>query len=161
MRFHSPPRRTSALVKWLAALTSAFALGGCEAQTTVVTIIEVPSTIAATARSPEQLHVVVTRASSFTRKLDVPGGRCPPFDVTTPPYDGGLTPNARGFELSQSSIPTVPELCVAAWLDTNRNGKIDVGDAVGQLAVPYPAQPSTFLGSNRYASPPVVLETIR
>jgi hypothetical protein len=149
------------LVKSIAALASVGILAGCEAHTTVVTMIEVPSTIASTARSPEQLHVVVTRASSFTQKLDVPDGKCPPFEVTTPSYEGRLTPSTRGFELSQSAIPTVPELCVAAWLDTNRNGKVDAGDAVGQLAVPYPAQPSTFFGSNRYASPPVVLETIR
>jgi hypothetical protein len=51
----------------------------------------------------------------------------------------------------------VPEFCVAAWFDANGNGKVDPGDAMGNLAAPYPAQPSTFLGSNRYESPPVNL----
>lgn len=136
-------------------------LAGCEAQTTVVTTMELPPTIPPSARSGEHLHVVLRRAPSFSQKLDVPDGRCPPFDVAAPSFDGSINPSPQGFEFSQSSIPSVPEFCAAAWFDTNHNGKVDSGDAVGQFAAPYPCQPSKLIGSNRYKSPPLVLELVR
>jgi hypothetical protein len=135
---------------------------GCEAQTTVVTEIEFPPEVAPSDRAPDRLHVQVKESSSFSQKLDVPDGKCPAFDAAVKSADARtLKATTYGFETTQSRIPSVPEFCAAAWYDTNASGKIDAGDAVGSFSVPYPCQPSTFLGSNQYESPAVVLEIVR
>lgn len=110
----------------------------------------------------ERLHVQVRRAKTFAQPLDVPGGKCPPFDKEAKATDHGwLTKTPQGFEMTQSEIPSVPEFCAAAWYDANGNGLLDAGDSVGTFAEPYPSQPSTFFGSNRYDSPAIVLRPIQ
>jgi hypothetical protein len=139
------------------------AFTGCEARTTVVTAIEVPPEISAAHRSTDRLRLQLTSALSFSQRLDVPGGQCPPVDAAGKFYEtgmGSLEEAPRGFTFRRSAIPSVPEFCLAAWLDVNRNGRVDSGDAVGQLAQPYPTQPSKFFSSNRYESPPVVLKLV-
>ncbi|MBL9028518.1 MAG: hypothetical protein JNL21_40375 [Myxococcales bacterium] len=133
---------------------------GCEAQTTVRTPIVLASDGASA--TLERLHVQVRRAKTFAQPLDVPGGKCPPFDKEAKATDHGwLTKTPQGFEMTQSEIPSVPEFCAAAWYDANGNGLLDAGDSVGTFAEPYPSQPSTFFGSNRYDSPAIVLRPIQ
>jgi hypothetical protein len=150
-----------ARVVFLGGIALVGATLGCEAQTTVVTTIVVPSSVPSSARDPSRIHVQIQRAAGFTEKLHVAGGRCPSFDPTTPASsEGRVESSPRGFALVQRAIPTVPEFCLAAWLDANGNGSLDAGDFASQLAKPYPAQESTFFGSNRYASPDVELAPV-
>jgi hypothetical protein len=142
-------------------LLTALGSSGCEAHTTVVTSIDLPEEIGPSVRSQRLLHLNVTQASSFSEKLNPPGGRCPPFDVSATPYKpGNLSQTARGFEMTRSAIPSVPEFCAAAWYDSNDDGRVDSGDAVGQIDEPYPSQPSSFLGSNRFQSPDIKLHMV-
>ena len=138
----------------------AFAVSGCEAQTRVVTAIEFPASIPPAARTRAQLHVALTSTTDFSETLVPPRGKCPTFDASAEAYDGSFAITSRGFEMEQHKIPTVHDFCAAGWFDTNANGQIDAGDAVGKLDVPYPHQPSKFFSSNRYRSPPIVLELV-
>lgn len=133
---------------------------GCEAQTTVVTSIVFPSTIASKDRAPTRLHVAVARAASFSQRLDLPDGKCPEMDPARESKDLQVAPSESGFKVTQSAIPSVPEFCAAAWFDSNDDGKIDSGDGVAAFSQPYPSQPSTFFGSNRYESPALELRLL-
>ncbi len=137
-------------------------LVACEAQTTVRTRFVLPSGMTASTATLKQLHVSVLSSGSFSQKLRLPAGKCPVYEISTSAGDKPIITVVDGqFRLEQSRIPSVPEFCAAAWFDANRDDSINAGDAVGQFALPYPVQPSTFLGSNRYESPPVVLEIVK
>lgn len=118
-----------------------------------------PSAVTPADIAREQLHVALLSAGSFTQKLSVT--ECPTFESTAREEKERISSVDGEFILEQSDIPSVSEFCVSAWLDVNRNGSIDAGDAMGQLAKPYPVMPSTFFGSNVYESPPVMLETLK
>ena len=137
----------------------AIALVACEAQTTVQTRLVLPSPLVASEADRARLHVQVLSSHTFTRKLGL--RECPPFDTARPGGDDRIVLEDGHFTLEQSRIPSVPEFCAAAWFDANGNTQVDPGDAVGNLAAPYPVQPSTFLGSNRYQSPPVELQLVK
>jgi hypothetical protein len=139
------------------AFTLALLLTACEAHTTVQTRFVLPSAWAISETSIGQLHVALLSSEDFSRKLSLPTGKCPTYEAGGRPDEPGVALIDGKLTLEQSRIPSVPEFCVAAWFDRNGNGRMDRGDAVGQLDEPYPAQPSTFFGSNNYESPPVVL----
>jgi hypothetical protein len=134
---------------------------GCEAQTTVQTRFVLPSAITASTSTLSQLHVSILSSGGFTEKLSLPDGKCPAYSKSISGDKPTVTVVDGKFTIEQSRIPSVPEFCAAAWFDANSNSDIDSGDATGQFAIPYPVQPSTFLGSNRYNSPDVVLEIVK
>ena len=141
----------------------AVSLVACEAHTTVQTRFVLPRPLVASEAALAKLHVSVLSATSFTSKLQLATpGKCPAFDASRAPRDKPRILLDDGqFMLEQSDRPSVSEFCVAAWFDANGNSTIDPGDAVGNLAAPYPVQPSTFLGSNSYDSPPVELTLVK
>jgi hypothetical protein len=141
------------------ATVCAIALAGCEATTTVVTRFQLPPSLRAQA-ARERMHVALDEASSFTAHLPV--NTCPAFDAAHAhaAETEQLTSDSTGFVLIRSAIPSVPEFCAAAWYDTNGDGAVDAGDAVGSMSAPYPSQPSHFFSSNRYESPPVQLQPV-
>jgi hypothetical protein len=91
-----------------------------------------PSAVTPAQVAREQLHVALLSAGSFTQKLSV--SACPAFDPSAPEEKERISSVDGQFTLEQSDIPSVSEFCVSAWLDVNRNGSIDAGDAMGQLA---------------------------
>jgi hypothetical protein len=147
----------------LAPLFALLALTGCEATTTVVTAIQLPAKLASgpvgSQASITRLHVAVCGSTSFSTPLQTVDGRCPTYasKQCTAMRD---EPDLTTFSVTQTRIPSVPEFCASAWFDTNANGVIDSGDAVGQFEHPYPSQPSRIFSSNRYESPPIVLDVV-
>jgi hypothetical protein len=129
-----------------------FALGGllgCEAYTTVATPIVLPSGFAGAPPS-KLLHV----------QTSAPASPCPPYDLSRSGSAGSGHFEGSTFRYGQGRIPSVGPFCLAAWFDANDNGVIDSGDAVGQLAEAYPDQPSNFIASNHYESPPVTMTRV-
>lgn len=147
----------------LAPLLSLLLLTACEATTTVVTAIQLPPKLAPGSAESQatitRLHVALCGSISFSTRLQTEDGRCPTYaskQCTAELEEPALTT----LSITQTRIPSVPEFCASAWFDTNANGVIDSGDAVGQLEHPYPSQPSRFFSSNLYESPPIVLNVV-
>ena len=128
----------------------------CSPAVRLQTEVELPSTILTATDPPvfpaSLLHVAFTTGSSS-------GAVPPPAPAVGPPPGAGykVKETAKGFVVELTLHGRSHYVQILAWLDANRNGRVDRGDAVGSLPAPVLAEDRGLFRGNLTKTPTIVL----
>jgi hypothetical protein len=147
--------RASARVLGVTLLSSA--LSSCSPVARVRSRLDVPASI----RDPdrERLHLRVATSDTAGPLAAPSPGREPPRQVLTAKIK--VDPVASGFETELRFREAQIYVNFTAWYDTNGNGAVDAGDAVGSLGPdPILAVDRGLFSGNLTVTPPIALKPV-